>query len=96
MAGLAATLSLPSVDDFPAVAVVTRLEGRRSGAQQVLFLAEGLVAGRDHAAAKPPGGEVGHLRHEGLSVLLLAEAPARSSSTCDTGHPMIFFGSGGA
>jgi hypothetical protein len=61
----AAAPGLPAVDDLAAGPVVAGLERGRGRGEQVLLLAEGLVAGRDHAAAEPAGGEVGHRDHAG-------------------------------
>ena len=81
VAGRTPAPGLPAVDDLAAVAVVPRLERRRGRGQQVLLLAERLVAGRDHAAAEPPRGQVRLRRHR---------------RSWDSGQPVIGFGSGGA
>ena len=81
VAGRLPAPGLPAVDDLAAGTVVPGLERRRGGGQQVLLLAERLVAGRDHAAAEPPRGQVRLRRHR---------------RSWDSGQPVIGFGSGGA
>src|SRR4029077_18745198 len=98
---------LPAVHDLTAVPVPARLEGRGGRRQQVLLLAEGLVAGGDDAAAQPARGEIGlrpHLAAPPGGPSPARPAPAgpspaaagRRPSAVDSGHAVIFFASGGA
>jgi len=58
VASLAAAPGLPAVHHLAARAKASGLERRWRGRQQVLLLAERLVAGRHHAAAQPARGQV--------------------------------------
>ena len=57
--GRAPPPGLPAVVDLALVTEPAGREARRPGLDQVLLLREQLVAGADHAAAGPPGREVG-------------------------------------
>src|SRR5437899_1775813 len=73
---------LPAVDDLPTVVVPAGREGRVARDEEVLLEPEGLVAGRQDAAAEPAGGEV--------------DPRAHRPSPAEIGQPLIRRGSGGA
>src|SRR5262249_61992784 len=67
----------PPVHDVALVPERVRAEGRRAGAEQVLLLAEELIAGRDHPGAQPPRGQVHmRVRHGLVSNLPAGAGPA--------------------
>src|SRR5262249_17788133 len=68
---------LPPVHELPLVPERARAVRGRFGAEQVLLLAEELVAGRDHPGAQRPRGQI-HMRarHVRVSNLPAGAAPA--------------------
>src|SRR5215471_10742352 len=77
VAGNPAPAALPPVHDLALVPERVRAERGPLGAEQVLLLAEELIAGGDHPGAQAPGGQVHvRVRHCLVSSLPAGAAPA--------------------